>query len=72
MVLLDADEVTPGWLTDVLRRNGTLPQGEVVAVEKNVMPTNTAAVARKYDVTVSFTKPTTQTSIPMPTGYSNV
>lgn len=46
MVLRDAEEVTPGWLTDVLRRNGTLPQGEVVAVEKNVMPTNTAAVAQ--------------------------
>ena len=34
MPIASADQVTPGWLTDVLRRNGHLPSGQVTALEK--------------------------------------
>lgn len=46
MVLTDFDQVTPDWLTGVLRVHGDLPQGEVTGVEKNVADTNTAQVAQ--------------------------
>ncbi len=46
MVLTDFAQVTPDWLTGVLRDHGDLPQGEVTGVEKNVADTNTAQVAQ--------------------------
>lgn len=46
MVLTSFEQVTPEWLTGVLRACGALTQGDVISIEKKVAETNTAQVAQ--------------------------
>lgn len=45
MVITDFEQVTPDWLTGVLRRDGVVEQGEIVSVDIRTQKTNTATVA---------------------------
>ncbi len=45
-VITDLAEVTPAWLTGVLRHSGVLPAGEVTGVGVDAKPTYTSTVAR--------------------------
>jgi len=45
VAITDFEQVTPEWLTGVLRRNGFLERGAVTSVEMKTHQTNTAAVA---------------------------
>src|SRR5205809_6171597 len=47
-VLTDVAQATPVWLTEVLRRSGTLGHGRVESVEIVSRPTPQAAMAVRY------------------------
>jgi len=54
-VLTDLEQATPEWLTEVLRRSGTLPSGHVVRAEQT--PVNSSSQVAHLDLTYSTDAP---------------
>jgi hypothetical protein len=55
-LITDMEQITPGWLTEALRRQGCLDQGKVVAVEKAPTTTQTSVVSH-LEITYSDDAP---------------